>query len=403
MNDDDTIPPEHADAADRLRRTLGAVALATPTPDRSGALLARLDRAETAPGPAPAGPGDDEDAAGDAGTAVDPVVRDLRARPARGRRVLAVAAALALLALGAVALRATRAGSPDVTATPGPVGTGWYLPPDGWEITSVETDLLDVVAEGACPCRYWAAGRTGSDPAVLDVKESGPATSPTRQGGDPFTVGGRPGTLSVGTSTTLIVESDDRRLVVVAAGVETTALVAVADAWLDRREEGGTVDPGELPLPDGFVRTGLETRPATETENLVVVRAREAASGDVIEYHLVPTGFSRGYLILTVAGLGGDPTRRALTFADGTFRSSLDAGDRSFVALAGGPVDVVAGDDFFGAGIDPVSLDRLEPFVDGLHEVSTAAWRAALAGAGDDVDPDVLDAPTLDSPPLVRP
>ena len=39
--DDDAIPSDLSDTADRLSRTLTAVATATPTPDHSGALLSR--------------------------------------------------------------------------------------------------------------------------------------------------------------------------------------------------------------------------------------------------------------------------------------------------------------------------------------------------------------------------
>lgn len=443
MTEDTATIDEPAGTVDRLRRTLSAVASATSVPDRSAELRARLDRRATgssgpplAPttepvGPAPNPTTDRDTVAGDgpdtgtarrgtrpaaadnmpprsvAGTAdrEPPVVRDSRAHPARGRRFLAVAATLVLIALGAVVARqATRERPPEVTTTPGPAGTGWYLPPDGWEVTSVQTDLLNVAPYGSCPCTLWTAGRPGQDPATLEVKESGPATAP-EEPGDPIDVDGRPGTLSSFDAIEVLVVKGDQRLTIVAGGVARNDLLALADAWLDRRERGADVDPADLPLPDGFERTAVVGRPAVGDEHLLVVRAREAATGREVEYQLLPYGQS----LAALAG-GAGVGLRSLRFDDGTFRGSTRAGDgqdQPVVMLTDGLVTIVAGPSYFGGPVEPLSPEALDAFVDGLHEVSTSRWRAALAGADGEVDGEVdekvLEAVTLDGPPLVEP
>ena len=46
--------------------------------------------------------------------------------------------------------------------------------------------------------------------------------------------------------------------------------------------------------------------------------------------------------------------------------------------------------------------DEGKAFVTGMREVTTSEWRQALNDAEGDVEPDVVEAETLFSPPLVE-
>jgi hypothetical protein len=209
-------------------------------------------------------------------------------------------------------------------------------------------------------------------------------------------VGGRAGQVAPSTTSEvdlLLVDSSGRQLRIVSAGVGLDDLVALADAWLDSTDAGEIPPVSDLPLPDGFERSLLHVNPAERSVNLVVVRVREASTGRQVEYAAVPTEWFR-------SGIVG---ARATSFSDGVFRvQQVEAGSTA-VALIGGPADVVAGISFFGEEVDSLPLPELEAFTAGLRQVAVADWRAALADAdaAGAVDPEVLEAPDLYSPPLV--
>lgn len=388
------------EAAEHLRRTLAAAAAATPTTDRTAELRTALGSSPRISGAALiAVPSPDEDPLyGDDPSSAPP------SASARRRRWPAVAAAAAVLAVGAAgAVVATRlpapeqvvdAASSDPTSDPEPVpsvGTGWYLPPEGWEVLSVDTDFLNVGEVGACPCTSWGAGRA-SDAAALDVFESAPIANgvPPIDAEVATDVGGRPGRSNVAEITTLIV-SGDRQLIVQADGVELDDLVAVADAWLDQRDAGRDIDPDALPLPEGFSGTAVLDKTGT-SEHMLAVRTREAATGREVEYQLVPSGYNRNLLLY---GEGLEPV------GDG-FRVVAGEGVEGFVADIGGPADIVVGPSFFDRRVDELTAAERLDLAEGMREVTTAEWRRALEAAEGEVDPDVLEAPTLYDPPLVQ-
>jgi hypothetical protein len=393
MNDnsrhDDGAERDDSPVAARLRSTLAAVAAATPTEDRSVALLAALDeRAADAPA---------------SGAGTEPVVVDLlpidaRRRP--GARVwwLAVAA-VAVAVAGVVGVTLSRDEPREgVVAEPGEFGTGWYLPPEGWEVVSVRTDYLDVGEVGSCPCTYWTAMEAGDDPAAITVQETGAPDSLTFDPADGVSavdVGGRPGQFSTlePRSDVLAVESAGRQLLVFASGVHPSDLVAVADAWLDRTDAGEVPVTSELPLPVGFDRSPLLVNPAARSVNLVAVRVEEIATGRQVDYSMVPTDWFRN-MVLGAA---------SATFVDGSFQVvQVEAGSTG-VGILGGPADVVAGVSPFGEVLEPLPLEELQAFTAGLRQVATADWRAALADAdaAGAVEPEVLEAESLFSSPLV--
>lgn len=271
--------------------------------------------------------------------------------------------------------------------------TGWFLPPEGWTVLSVETDFLDVGETGACPCTLWAAGRPGDAPAAVDVIETAEPTEDDFpiDATDPIDVGGRPGrTSEEDRHSVLVVVSEGRQLVVSYNDVDQADVVGLADAWLDRIDDGSHPDTAALPLPDGFERTEPIEKPAGD-EQLLAVRAREEASGREVEYQLVPSGYNR-FLLLEGTSLDA---------LNGEFRVSAGDGDEGFAALLGGRTDIVLGPSFFGEEVDTLTEDERNAFVTDMREVPTSEWREALDDAEGDVEPEVVEAETLFSPPLV--
>ena len=388
-----THPPERdaTETADRLRRTLTAVAEGTPTRDRSAELEARLDaagarrRRHRRPRPGAArhltvGPG-------------------APSRERSSRRLAALAAGVVVLA-GAVAVVAVAAGRDEraphtLTPDTSELRTGWFLPADGWEITSVITEFLDVGEAGTCPCTSWVAARPGDPGASLVLEEAEAGGTGIDAEGSPIDVGGRTGTVAdiAEGASFLAVSGGGRQVLLTARGVDAADLATLADAALDQRDAGGELDVDRLPLPSGFVGTAPRVTPARRAEHLVVVTAREAATGRELNYQVVPAGYLRTYLVQATA----------LEVDDGMVGGiSVEPPDNRQLVLVGGPEDLVVGGAPFGGPTDAFDDDELRRFAGDLREVSTADWRAALADAGD-VDPLVLEAETLDSPPLVEP
>ncbi|MGI8937034.1 MAG: hypothetical protein ACR2JF_02240 [Iamia sp.] len=401
MSTDDPRPPTEQ----LLSQTLTATALATPTTDRSDDLRRALERADGRKDEGAADLGRDEGPAaappdGTVDLGENPVIdvlRGPRASPRRRGLILASAAAL-IVALAAVAVLVDRGSDREgevVAAPPATApATGWFLPDGGWDVVSVETDYLDTGEAGACPCTLWAAARPGTDPAAINLAESGASKDAGLPGmpTEPIDVGGRPGTVSQGAATFLTVPSSDQHLRLQARGVDVEALVAVADAWLDQREAGVEIDPAELGLPAGFVATAPQEK-SWDFEHLLAVRIREDDTGREVEYQLVPTGWNRG--VLTSAS--------ELTVEEGVFRVAGGTGDEAYLATVGGPTDVLLGPPFFGSATDELAPAELQELFDGLHEVPTADWRAALEQTDENVDPDVRAAPDLFSAPLTGP
>jgi hypothetical protein len=388
--DDDDLDDEldlDADPAvvERLRHTLQAVAAATPVTDRRAALLTAVDALPT-PVPSEEDPAMHLDATTDA-------TRPIWRRPL----VLAAAAALVVAVVGG-ALVAGRDQAVELDpAVPDDVPvTGWYLPPEGWEITEVRTDFLDVGESGACPCRYWAAAGEGQDPPAITAYESVDGGVEVETGFDvEVDVDGRPGlSADVGGVTlsmpALQVSSGGRQLVLVGARVDLESLVLVADAWLDGLEAGEGLVPADLPLPEGLVPGRVIESPALQSVHVVDVAVTEPATGRQTYYQLVPAGAWYQSLLL-----GPD----AIAFRAGAFQATTTVGDTPLVGLIGGPVDLVVGPSFFAEEGSEMSAQELSDFLGGLRQVPVSDWRDALAAA--EVPPAVLEAETLLGPPLV--
>jgi hypothetical protein len=393
MNDnsrhDDRAGRDTSDAEARVRATLTAVAAATPTEDRSVALLAALDGRPDVTVP----PATDTEA-------------DLHLQPLSGRRRLAprvwllAAAAAAVVAVVAGVVITGDEPREGVVAEPGEPGTGWFLPPEGWEVVSVRTEFLDVGEVGSCPCTYWTAMEEGDDPAAITVQETGAPDALTFDPANGVTevdVDGRRGQFSTlePSSDVLAVESAGRQLLVFASGVHPSELVALADAWLDRSDAGETPIASELPLPSGFEHSPVVVNRAVRSVNLVAVRVEETATGRQVDYSMVPTDWFRNMVLGAASS----------TFVDGAFQVvQVEAGSTG-VGLIGGPSDLVAGVNAFGEVLEPLPLRELEAFTTGLRQVTTDEWRAALADAdaAGAVDPEVLEAVSLYTSPLVDP
>jgi len=371
----DTLDRDFPDAAARLRATLAAVASATAAPDRSDELEAALS------GEMPGG-----------------LVRLGSRRRAPGRRrLLAVAAAVVVVALVAAVLvaQSREDAGPPAVSTEADIGTGWYLPPAGWRVTSVDTDFLDVGEAGACPCTTWLAARPGSDrPPTLVVSEAGEPAEPDTTG-RAIDVGGREGRFATPFFRNRVVTAAaaGRQVSVSGRKVGQDDLVAVADALLDQREAGRDLDMAQVPLPDGFVATAPVVTPAWLSEHLVAVTATENGTGRRLVYQVVPAGWLRGDLLVA----------RSIRVGDGVATGLVDgaAGSPQTLYTAGRRVDIAVGDSPFGEPTSTFSDAELRRFAAGLHEVTTDDWRAALAGAPGGVDRDVRRAATLTSPPLV--
>jgi hypothetical protein len=373
----DTLDRDFPETTDRLRRTLAAVAGSTPTPDRSAELAARLAA------------GGHRDGVADFGVAA-------AARRRRRRLLVVAAAAVAVLAIGAA--MAARAGrdEPGAFTTNPDVGTGWFLPPEGWTVTGVDSDFLDVGENGACPCTNWVAARPGDGPAgaTIVLSESAAAPEPDTEG-EPIDVGGRQGRITeVDPIVFMTASGGGRRVVVRGRNVERADLVAVADAALDQRESGSDLVVDRLPLPAGFVGTAPIVKPAWRSENLVAVHVTEDGTGRRLTYQIVPAGYLRDDLL----------NAQTVTVADGSVAGSgtdPDSGTPMLV-LAGGPEDIQVGGTAFGEEVDRLTAAELRQFAAGLREVETADWRAALDRATGPVKDEVRQAETLTSPPLVE-
>jgi hypothetical protein len=388
MNDNHRTP-DPDDLADldpvvvgQLRRTLQAVAASTPTEDRSAALLAAID---TRPAATDAEPPAEEPAM--------ELDRPSTTRPPIWRRpaVLATAAAVAVVALIAGVGLATQ-DDDQVETDPAedrglPAPTGWYLPPDGWDITAVRTDFDDVGESGSCPCRTLIAVDEGAQPVSLIVRESaGPMES---RDGAAIDVGGRPGELvDVGTDL-LAVGARDHHLVIVFSGVDPEAVLALADAWLDRVEVGEDVDPADLPLPGGMSAGAIVESPAMRSAHMVDVTAVERSTGRTVYYQLALAGTVHASFVIDAQDVRQQGSR---------FEVLTSIGATPLVALVGGDVDLAAGPSAFAEEGD-LSVDELSAFLAGLHEVSLAEWHAATADA--EVADVVRAAESLFGPPLV--
>jgi hypothetical protein len=88
------------------------------------------------------------------------------------------------------------------------------------------------------------------------------------------------------------------------------------------------------------------------------------------------------------------------TFEDDVFTVMTRNGPEDLLSIThvGGPIDVVAGVSFLGG--PEIADDVITALDASLHEVDTAAWRAALEPIGPDAEPDLLTAPSLLDPPL---
>jgi hypothetical protein len=397
MNDDSRHDSRHDDGAEhahvaaesRLRATLAAVAAATPTEDRSMALLEALDARDA------------DAAASPPAVPVDGVfdLQPLADRRRPGPKVWLLVAAVVAVVAGVVGVTILRDEPREgVVAEQGAVGTGWFLPPDGWEVVSVRTDFLDVGEVGSCPCTYWTAMEVGDDPAAITVQETGAPDALTFDPADGVTdvdVGGRPGQLSTlePRSDVLAVASSGRQLLVFASGVDPSDLAALADAWLDRTDAGEAPIASELPLPAGFERSPVVVNGAARSVNLVAIRVEETATGRQVDYSVVPTDWYRN-MVLGAASSSS---------VEGGFQVvQVEAGSTA-VGIIGGPADIVVGVSAFGEVLPPLPLDELEAFTAGLRQVATADWRAALADAdaAGAVEPEVLEASSLYDEPLV--
>lgn len=410
MNDHDT-----PDTVDRVRRTLTAVAAVTPVVDREADLLAALDARDLRLGrDRPLDPTIDPDEV-EVDLDLDPVDELAVRRAARRRGRWLAAAAVAAIAVIGVAVVARDGNGDDgtgVVAEPGPVDTGWYLPPEGWTVTSVRTDRLDrETAGGECPCATWVATRP-EDGALVVLTE---VTAPVSEGDhgvglidpylfderlpDPIDVGGRAGRTVVGGSAAPVTLVDAGAVgpdgtvghfaLGRGRGVALDDLVATLDAWLDAREAGDAPAPEALPLPDGFVRTPVRTADGT-FGRAVVVRAREDATGREVEHRMSPAGIWDTDLLWSAAVVAAD---------DGTVTAVLGEPDAVSAIRVGGDADVVVGDPFFGEEVDGLDATAARAYLGGLREVPTAQWRSAVEGVAD-VDPDVLAGPSLYEAPL---
>lgn len=383
MNDNHRRPDHDLDdldpvAVDRLRRTLHAVAATTPVEDRRAALLTALE--PSAP-PEPS----EEDSAMHLDTTTPALHRPIWRRPA----FLAAAAALVAVAIAGVAYSAARdeAVELDPAVPDAGLSTGWFVPPEGWEITEVRADFVDVGEMASCPCRSLVAAGEGEGAPALVVWETGQA--PLDLDGEPVDVGGRPGQLVDDGLPSVVAGTDAGHVWVVGSRVDQSAMVELADAWLDRLEAGADVDPSALPLPDGMTAGVLVASPAVRSAHVVDVTAVEAATGRRTYYQLAPAGHELASMILDSAAV----ERHGDRFV---FRTTI--GSTPVVGFAGGIVDVAAGPSFFAEEGD-LDAEELRAFLGGLRQVSGADWAAALVDA--EVDPRVQEAESLFGPPLV--
>jgi hypothetical protein len=290
--------------------------------------------------------------------------------------------------------------SPDVTSAESGSDTGWFLPPDGWSVVSIVTDQLFVGEGGACPCTSWVAARPGDGGVSIELQESADAGGTTWVQGDPIDVGGRPGkitSLDAGSSM-LGVASGGRQVVLRAHGVEDRDLVALADAALDQRDAGDELAVDALPLPAGFVGTRPVAKPDSPSEHLVLITVEELASGRELTYQVVPAGYLRQLVVQAQALEVGD----GVISATGTDETG---GGAPLLLVLGGPEDLMVGGAPLGGPVDTFTADELRSFAAGLHEVTTADWRRALAdaAANGQVETKVLEADTLTSGPLIGP
>jgi hypothetical protein len=304
---------------------------------------------------------------------------------------LAAAAALVV----AVVSAALAAGDDRAVETPpaedGEVpATGWYLPPDGWEITEVRTDFLDLGEGGACPCRSFVAAGQGAEPSALVVTETtGPGEPPE---GEPVDVGGRTGTSMVpaGDLAGLVVSGGGRHLVLTGSRLGAEPLAELADAWLDRLEAGEDVVGPGLPVPDGMTAGSVLATVGQRSVHLLDVSVIEVATGRQAYYSMVPAGAWYQSLVIDAGSIAA---------RNGRFEVLSTIGVTPFVALVGGPADVLVGPSFFAEDGDLTTTEDLRGFLGAMRQVSVRDWRDAIADAV--VEPEVLAAETLFVPPLV--
>jgi hypothetical protein len=323
-------------------------------------------------------------------------------------------------AVAVVVVRHGEDGGADITSAPEGPGTGWFLPPERWSVTSVFTDQLEIGMDGPCPCTSWVAVRPGADAAAIVLHVTGAqdangtddtdGTEGTIQdddpGTDPIDVGGRPGWVrQVGPGALLLDSiSEGRQVTLEAQAVDAAALATLADAALDQLDAGETLAVEDLPLPDGFVGALPAVTPAWQGAHLVVVTATDADSGRRLSYQMGPAGLLASQIL----------TARDLR-ADGAVITGIlpdDDGNPQLVAF-GGPDDLIVGGpplskDAGGPVAGPVDSftdDELHEIAGGLREATTSEWRDALASAAADgqVDELVLQADAITAAPVVEP
>ncbi|HYI61445.1 MAG TPA: hypothetical protein VEW93_06525 [Acidimicrobiales bacterium] len=305
---------------------------------------------------------------------------------------------------------------PDPRFASEPATSGWYLPPEGWEMIAVSSDVFEGYYGGACPCSFLAATRPGELATPLDIWETERGQLPaglTDLGFEPVEVGGRPGWQSppmTFTGARMVLVPLEWGLLAASMGADDVDVgLTVVDAWLDRREAGEEVDVDGLPLPAGWIRSGLVKRPAVSYFHLVSVLVRQQATGRVIEYQLAPTGYNRRWLQTPAVAEGAEgalrlvyPDTDRLLYRDGPEQPSAGAPGRVVAARMGGPVDVVVGDNYFGDNpLDSLSETEVVAFLEGLRLVETEEWRAALPS--DSIDRSAQGSPSLFDPPLTQP
>ena len=123
--------------------------------------------------------------------------------------------------------------------------------------------------------------------------------------------------------------------------------------------------------------------------HLVMVHARAVSTGETVVYEFIPADFLT-HTLLSADDVEFDGSAFAMTGV------GYPGGPGFHALIGGGNVDIAVGVNEDGTESSSSVTRRIsEQFRDGLHEVSTAEWREALAAAGD-VDHKVLDRADAD-------
>ena len=303
--------------------------------------------------------------------------RPSTARPPIWRRpaVLATAAAIAVVALIAGVGLATQ-DDDQVETDPAedgglPAPTGWYVPPEGWDIAEVRTDFLDVGASGACPCRTLIAAEDGEQPVALVVRETaGPMEG--LDGAVPIDVGGRPGQIA------------DVRVQRAGGGLRRAPPGPhlrrcrprwPSSPWPTRGSTGGrrarpsSPPTCRCPTPWSPASSSTCRRDGASTSSTSWRWSGPPDAGPTTRSSLAGAFYS-------ALVIGAD----RVTPRDGRFEVLATVGISPMAGLVGGPVDLVVGPSYFADEGDDLTVDELRAFLGGLREVSTDDWRAAIEG-----------------------